>query len=94
MLIKLLAVYLILTAIVSLVAFAVYGWDKRQARHSGVRIPESRLHQLAACGGWPGALLGQHYFRHKTSKPGFRTKTWAIAAAHLVLLAAIVWLFV
>jgi len=73
----------IVYAVASLVTFAAYGFDKRRARLGGRRTPEARLHLLELCGGWPGALLGQRVFRHKTQKVSFLVITWAIIALHL-----------
>jgi uncharacterized membrane protein YsdA (DUF1294 family) len=53
-------------------AFALYGYDKRQAVVGRTRIPELVLHATALCGGSPGALLGQGLFRHKTRKFSFQ----------------------
>jgi uncharacterized membrane protein YsdA (DUF1294 family) len=86
-------VYLALVAIMSLITFAVYGWDKHQARNNGRRVPESRLHGLAFMGGWPGAMLGQHYFRHKTQKLRFKLVTWLAAVAHGLVLIGIVYFY-
>ena len=80
--------YLAAVAIMSLVTFAVYGWDKRQARTRGWRVPESRLHALAFFGGWPGALIGQSFFRHKTQKLGFKLITWSSVAVHTMAISA------
>lgn len=60
----------------SVVTFAAYGLDKRAARKGNWRISESTLHLLALLGGWPGALVAQGVFRHKTSKQPFRTVFW------------------
>jgi uncharacterized membrane protein YsdA (DUF1294 family) len=35
------------------------------------------LHVLALTGGWPGALVGMHYFQHKTRKTSFQVVCWA-----------------
>ena len=35
--------------------FALYGWDKLQARRGGRRVSEARLHGLALLGGFAGA---------------------------------------
>lgn len=55
----------------SLLAFSAYGFDKRQARRNGRRIPEVRLHGLALLGGFAGAWLGRRVFRHKTQRTSF-----------------------
>ena len=73
----------------SLVAFAVYAWDKRQARRSGRRIPEARLLWLAFLGGAPGAWLAMQRLRHKTQHRRFRI----LVPLFLVLQgAAVIWL--
>jgi uncharacterized membrane protein YsdA (DUF1294 family) len=82
-------IYLCLTLLMSLITFACYGWDKRQARHARQRISENRLHMLALLGGWPGALFGRQVFRHKTQKTWFTIKTWGIVAIHVGLVAAV-----
>jgi uncharacterized membrane protein YsdA (DUF1294 family) len=53
---------------VSLVAFLLYWSDKRKARADAWRTPENVLHAVELAGGWPGALLAQQVFRHKTRK--------------------------
>ena len=84
--------YLAVVSIMSLITFVVYGWDKRQARNKGQRVSESRLHGLAFLGGWPGAMLGQNYFRHKTQKFRFQALTWLAAVVHAAVLIAVVYL--
>jgi uncharacterized membrane protein YsdA (DUF1294 family) len=49
-----------------------------QARNLEWRVRETTLHFLELIGGWPGALLGQHYFQHKTRKTAFQIPFWAI----------------
>lgn len=77
--------YLCLVVVMSIIAFLMYGWDKRQAKVDGWRVPEKRLFALSFLGGWPGAIFGQQYFRHKTQKPEFKFVNWGAAALHLVL---------
>jgi uncharacterized membrane protein YsdA (DUF1294 family) len=40
------------------------------------------LHFFELLGGWPGALLAQQCFRHKTRKVSFQLLFWMIVAAH------------
>jgi uncharacterized membrane protein YsdA (DUF1294 family) len=65
------AVYLGLVAVTSLASLAAYKFDKRRAAAGGRRVPERTLLVLAFVGGWPGAILAQRRFRHKTSKVPF-----------------------
>nr|WP_201002087.1 DUF1294 domain-containing protein [Pseudomonas cichorii] len=73
-----LAAYLV----VSLLAFLLYRHDKRQAGNGGWRTPENILHMAELFGGWPGALLGQQVFRHKTRKLSFQIVFWLIVLGH------------
>lgn len=57
---------------VSGLTFLIYGYDKFRARRGGRRTPEANLHLFAIAGGWPGALLAQQLFRHKTRKRPFQ----------------------
>ena len=54
-------------------------------------MPENTLHLLALLGGWPGALVAQAQFRHKTRKVSFRAVFWLTVAVNL---AALGWLAV
>jgi len=60
-----------LAAALNVVTFFVYGWDKRQARLGGDRVPEKKLWLLILIGGCPGAWAGMQVFRHKTRKTSF-----------------------
>lgn len=77
-------------ALMSAISFSLYGLDKRAATRGGRRTPESRLHFFELLGGWPGALLAQRVFRHKTRKRSFQVMFYLAAAVNL---AALVWLF-
>ena len=57
---------LILLALLSLVAFLLYGLDKWKAKSGKWRIPELWLLGIGLLGGGPGALLGMYLFHHKT----------------------------
>ncbi len=68
----------------SLLAFVLYLYDKRSALRSGWRMPEVRLHLVELLGGWPGALIAQQRFRHKTRKLSFQLVFWLIVFVHQV----------
>lgn len=70
--------------IVSVLAFLLYWGDKRKARVDHWRTPENVLHALEFAGGWPGALLAQQVFRHKTRKVSFQLVFWIIVLLHQV----------
>lgn len=58
---------------ISIITFFYFGFDKmRSLRPDGRRVREKTLWILSAIGGSPGALLGMHFFRHKTKKPSFQ----------------------
>ena len=78
---------LVIYALMSVVTFAVYGYDKRAARLGRWRVRESTLQGLALFGGWPGALLGQGIFRHKRRKRGFMALFGFICALHVAVWA-------
>ncbi|MFK7768506.1 MAG: DUF1294 domain-containing protein [Mariniblastus sp.] len=92
MIAKFALIYSLIAMLVSLVTFAIYGWDKRQAKKKGWRTPEKTLHILAFLGGWPGAMFGQNFFRHKTQKLSFKLMTWAAALLHVLIFALVIYL--
>lgn len=67
---------------VNLLLFIAYWLDKEAARKSAQRTPEVNLHLLALIGGWPGGLLAQRMFRHKSSKRSFQQTYWATVILH------------
>ena len=85
--------YFALVAVMSLVAFAAYGFDKQRARSNGRRVPEKTLHGMALFGGWPGAWIGQRLFRHKTQKLGFRVVFWLCVAVHLLVVGGVAYVW-
>jgi uncharacterized membrane protein YsdA (DUF1294 family) len=60
----------------SFFTFLFYGIDKRNAIKGLWRISENTLQTLSLLGGWPGALLAQQAFRHKTQKRPFIFVLW------------------
>ena len=43
------------------------------------------MHGVELLGGWPGALLAQQMFRHKTRKLSYQLSFWLIVAVHQVV---------
>ena len=79
-----------LLIVINVVAFAMYGIDKKRAIADEWRIPEAILLTFAACCGAVGALFGMYTFRHKTRKPKF---AYGVPAMLAVQLALFYWLF-
>lgn len=57
----------------NVLTLVIYGIDKTAARKTWRRVPESTLLVFGVVGGWPGAIVGQQLFRHKTQKQSFKT---------------------
>lgn len=79
----------IAVVILSLVSLAMYAHDKHAARQGAWRTPENSLHLADLVGGWPGGLLAQAWFHHKTAKASFQVVFWLTVAVNV---AAITWL--
>jgi uncharacterized membrane protein YsdA (DUF1294 family)/cold shock CspA family protein len=77
--------------VMSVVSFVQYWHDKNSAQQGRWRTPENTLHVVELAGGWPGALVAQQIFRHKTRKASFQLVCWLIVIAHQVVWAD--WLF-
>ena len=75
---------------VSLVAVVAYGLDKRAAKRGAPRTSESALLMTGFVGGWPGALVAQQLFRHKTRKRSFRRAFWLTVVVNVLVLAAFI----
>lgn len=67
--------------------YITYAVDKRAARHGQWRVSEATLHILELLGGWPGALLAQQLYRHKTRKVSFQVAFWLCAIVNSIVLA-------
>ena len=73
--------------LVSGLSYLTYALDKSSAEHSSRRTPENTLHLLDLLGGWPGALIAQHQFRHKTVKTSFQATFWLTVVINIGLIA-------
>lgn len=69
------------------VTWLMYRRDKAAAGRNGQRTPESTLHLAGLLGGWPGALVAQQQFRHKTIKQPFQGVFWVTVVLNLGALA-------
>jgi uncharacterized membrane protein YsdA (DUF1294 family) len=70
----------------NLITLIVYYLDKSAAKNNSWRTPEKTLHILALLGGWPGALLAQRLFRHKSKKTSFQGVFWLTVILNCTLL--------
>lgn len=77
----------------NILAFAMFGWDKRQARLDGWRVRESTLLLAALLGGTPGAFAGRALFRHKTRKQPFVAALYFVVGMQALGLAFAYWHF-
>ena len=69
----------------TVLTFLLFGIDKRRARRNEWRIAERALFLLSIGGGSIGALIGMHYFHHKTKKRAFRYGIPLISIMQLIL---------
>jgi uncharacterized membrane protein YsdA (DUF1294 family) len=76
----------------SVAAAVVYRFDKTAAERSGWRTSERTLHLIALIGGWPGALVAQGAFRHKSRKSSFRLVFWATVILNCGALVGLTWI--
>lgn len=85
-------------AVMSALAFIMYGLDKSAAINNRWRTQEARLHAISLFGGWPGALFAQEAFWHKVSKSEFQVLfwftvtlncaglTWLVSSGHMAII--------
>lgn len=78
---------LILTVVMSAVAFVAMGVDKHLAQNGAARIPETLLHLFELSGGWPGSYVGQRHYAHKTRKHSYQ-----LVFVIIVLIHALYWI--
>lgn len=73
----------------SVLTFVIYGGDKMAARRGWSRVPESTLLVLGLVGGWPGAVVGQQLFRHKTQKQPFKRYFFITVVLNIGMMVAL-----
>jgi uncharacterized membrane protein YsdA (DUF1294 family)/cold shock CspA family protein len=72
----------------SCITHVAYAIDKVKAQRGTRRISERALHMLELACGWPGALLAQVYWHHKTVKASYQRAFWLVVTGNLALLTA------
>ncbi|HKB11740.1 MAG TPA: DUF1294 domain-containing protein [Vicinamibacterales bacterium] len=82
------AVYLAASA----TAVVVYRIDKSAAQRGAWRARERTLHLLSLIGGWPGALVAQRIWHHKSRKASFQLVFWMTVAVNCSALAWWLWM--
>ena len=73
----------VLYFVLSGLSFLAYAKDKSAARRDAWRTPEHTLHMLDLLGGWPGGLIAQQRFHHKTIKQPFQFIFWLSVLANI-----------
>lgn len=75
--------------LINVLTMIMYGADKMAARKGMRRVPESTLLVFGVTGGWPGAIVGQQLFRHKTQKQPFKTYFFISVVTSIAIMAAL-----
>ena len=84
---RLVWVLLTVYAMVNVIAFILYGIDKRRAKKNLWRIRERTLLLATGLFGGVGAWLGMKVFRHKTQHMVFKVLVPVMAIAQMLLMA-------
>jgi uncharacterized membrane protein YsdA (DUF1294 family)/cold shock CspA family protein len=74
----------------SCLSSVMYSLDKAAAGTDMQRTPQSTLHFVGLLGGWPGALIAQQRFRHKTVQASFQQAFWVTVLVNLAVVAWVV----
>lgn len=82
--------YIFALAAMTVLAFALYGYDKFCASRNMWRVPEKHLLALSLAGGAAGGLTAMLLFRHKTQKFYFLLAQLAGLGVHGFLVYAYV----
>ena len=78
-----------LYVVCSIVCFAFYAVDKSAAVGGRRRISEGTLIFLGLACGWPGAIVAQQLFRHKSNKAQFRSAFWGSVVLNVLAFLAL-----
>ena len=78
-------IVLLCFSVVNIIAFLMYGIDKRKAKRTKWRIPEATLLGVAVIGGSIGAWLGMKVWHHKTMHNKFKYGIPAIIIVQLLI---------
>lgn len=84
-----LRIIIIYGIVINLIAFAMYGIDKLQARRGGRRTPERILLILSAIGGSMGAIVAMQLLRHKTQHAWFHYGVPVMLLTHAIVITYI-----
>ncbi len=74
--------------VMGILTYYIYSEDKLQAIDNEYRTSEQSLLTLSFLGGWIGALLAQHKFRHKVKKTSFQISFWTAVFFNILLLSS------
>jgi len=77
---------IVIYAFFSFLTFFLYRFDKEAAEFNQWRTKEIHLHLLSLAGGWPGALLAQRIFHHKSKKSSFQVVFWTTVTLNTAFL--------
>lgn len=72
--------------VLTIISFAITGYDKNLSKIRRRRISEKTLLSLTALGGTIGTGIAMLFFRHKTVKPSFLWKYFVIMMLQIVLI--------
>ena len=79
---------IIVYIVMGIITYYIYSEDKSQAIDSERRTSEQSLLTLSLFGGWVGALIAQHKFRHKVKKTSFQISFWTAVFFNILLLSS------
>lgn len=81
--------FMVHLAVINMVTFMAYGFDKYAAQRGMWRIPEKTLYCFMFVGGNAGAHYGSKIFRHKTRKESFRQMVLVVNIVQVLVLGAL-----